>query len=151
MGDLDIQHKGTDEMWADVNTNPTQGKRFSFMRGHVMGISEDYDDDVERRRTHPLFLLKIEYERLLAIDGEVLEKAAIVTPKKRPRKKTEPLPLCGIGIHISPHLIRALVLDIEIPYGNLISDKKNLFLICLLFFPVLILPFFASIMVELLS
>ena len=38
MGDLKIQHKGTDDMWADVNTNPTQGKRFRFMRGHVMGI-----------------------------------------------------------------------------------------------------------------
>ena len=55
MGDLDIQHRGTDEMWDDVNTNPTQGKRFRVMCGHVMGISEDYDDDVELRRTHPPF------------------------------------------------------------------------------------------------
>ena len=53
MGDLEIQYKGTDEMWADVNTKPTQGKRFKFMRDQVMGISEDYDDDVERRRTPP--------------------------------------------------------------------------------------------------
>ena len=46
VGDLEIQHKGTDEIWADVNTNPTQWKRFRVMRGHVMGVSEDYDDDV---------------------------------------------------------------------------------------------------------
>ena len=64
MGDLDIQHKGTDEMWADVNTNPTQGKRVRFMRGHVMGISDDYDEDMECRRTNPHFLPKIESERL---------------------------------------------------------------------------------------
>ena len=89
MGDLEIQHKGTYEMWADVNTKPTQGKRFRVMRGHVMGISEDYDDDVERRLTHPLLLPKIESERLLAIYGEVLEKAAIVTPENRPTKKTK--------------------------------------------------------------
>ena len=89
MGDLDIQHKGTNEMWADANTKPTQGKRFRFMRGHVMKISENYDDVVERSRTHHFLLSKIEYERLSAIDGEVLEKAAIVTPEKRPTKKTE--------------------------------------------------------------
>ena len=59
------------------------------MRGHIMGISEDYDDDVECRRTYPLLLSKIESERLPAIYGEVLEKAAIVTPEKRPTKKTE--------------------------------------------------------------
>ena len=89
MGDLKIQHKGTDEMWADVNTNPTHGKRFRVMRGNVMGISEDYNYDVDRRRTPPLLLPKIEYERLSAIDGEVLDKAAAVVPKKRTKKKTE--------------------------------------------------------------
>ena len=38
MGDLDIQHKGMDDMWDDLNTNPTQGKRFRVMRGHIMGV-----------------------------------------------------------------------------------------------------------------
>ena len=42
-----------------------------------------------RRRTHPLFLTKIGYERLSEIDGEVLEKADIVTPEQRPTNKTE--------------------------------------------------------------
>ena len=45
-GDLEIHHMVTDEMRADVNTNPTQEKRFRVMRGHVMGIPEDYNDDV---------------------------------------------------------------------------------------------------------
>ena len=43
-GDLKIEHKGTDEMWWDVNTNPTQGKSFRVMRAEVMGMSVDYDD-----------------------------------------------------------------------------------------------------------
>ena len=89
MGDIEIHHKGKNEMWADTNIKPTQGKRFRVMRGHVMRISEDYNVNVERRHTHPLVLLKIESERLSAIYGEVLEKAAIATPKKRPTKKTE--------------------------------------------------------------
>ena len=63
----------------------------------------------------------------------------------------EPLPFCLICIHISPHLIRALVLDLEIPHGNLISDKKKTVLEKLAVFPALILPLFARIMVELLS
>ena len=37
MGDLEIQHKGTDEMWYDVNIKPIQRKRFRVIRGHVMG------------------------------------------------------------------------------------------------------------------
>ena len=54
-----IQNKGTDEMWDDVNTKPTQGKMFRVVFGHVMGVSEEYEDDVDRRRTHLLFLPKI--------------------------------------------------------------------------------------------
>ena len=89
MGDIEIQHKGTDEMWADVNTKPTQGKRFRVMCGHVMGIPEYYNGDVDRRRTHTLLLLKIESEQLLAIDDEFLEKDAIVVPKKLTAKTTK--------------------------------------------------------------
>ena len=94
LGDIENHHKGTDEMWADVNINPMQEKRFRVMRGQFMGIPEDYDDDVERRLTHPLFLLKIESEQLLATDGEVLEKAAIFLPAKWPTKKTKNRKTC---------------------------------------------------------
>ena len=89
MGDLVIQHKGTGEMWADVNTKPTQGKRLRVMRGHVMGISEDYDDDVISRRTHPLLLPKIESEQFSVMDGEVLEKAAVLFPAKAAHKERQ--------------------------------------------------------------
>ena len=89
MGDLEIQHKGTDEMWDDVNIKPIQRKSLRVIRGHVMGIPEDYKDYVERRGTHTILLPKIEYERLSAIDGEVFEKYAIVVPEKRPTKKSK--------------------------------------------------------------
>ena len=47
-GDVEVHHKGTDEMWADVNTKPVQGTKFRVMRAEVMGISVDYDDEHER-------------------------------------------------------------------------------------------------------
>ena len=45
-----------------------------------MGVSVDYDDDDERRRTHPLLMPEVKSERISVADGEVLEKAAIVAP-----------------------------------------------------------------------
>ena len=50
-GDLKIGHKGTDEMLGDMNTKPTQGKRFRVMWAEVMSVSVDYDNDDERRFT----------------------------------------------------------------------------------------------------
>ena len=67
-----------------------------------MGILEEYDDDVERRRTPPLFLPKIESEELLAIDGEVLKKVTIVVPVKRPTKKTKKRTNVSFPIRVMP-------------------------------------------------
>ena len=83
-GYLKIEYKGTDEMWGDVNTKPTQGKRFRIMRAEVMGVSVDYDNDNERRCNHPLLMPKVESERISVADGEVLEKVAVVIPAEVP-------------------------------------------------------------------
>ena len=56
------------------------------MRAEVMGVSADYEDDDERRRTHPLLMPKTGSNRISVADGEVLEKAAIVIPVKTPPK-----------------------------------------------------------------
>ena len=37
-GDLEICHKGTNEMWADVNTKPLQGMKYRVMRSEIMGV-----------------------------------------------------------------------------------------------------------------
>ena len=77
-------------MWGDVNTKPTQGKMLKVMRAEVVGVSVDYNDDDERRRTHPLLIPKVESEQFSVADGEVLENAAIVVPAwalaKTPKK-----------------------------------------------------------------
>ena len=44
---------------------------------------------MECRRTHTLLLPNIYSEQLSAIDGEVLEKATVVTPENQTTKKTK--------------------------------------------------------------
>ena len=57
------------------------------MLGEVMGVSVEYDNNVERRCTHPLLMPKMEAERISAADGEILEKVAIVVPARLPARK----------------------------------------------------------------
>ena len=58
--DISVEHLGIKEMWADGNTKPLQGAGFRLFRSKIMGISENYDDNEERRRTHLLLLPKPE-------------------------------------------------------------------------------------------
>ncbi len=44
-GEIVIEHCPTEQMWADINTKPKQGKIFREFRGHVMGIPAEYNDD----------------------------------------------------------------------------------------------------------
>ena len=56
-----------------------------------------------------------------------------------------------IGVHVSPHLICTLVLDLEVSLDHLIGDEEKPVLDVLAVFPALILPFFANNIVDLLS
>ena len=85
-----------------MNTKPTQGKRFRIMRTEVMGVSIDYDDDNERRCTHPLLMPKVESERISVADGEVLENAAIVVPFKAHAKNPKKGKTGGVARKSSP-------------------------------------------------
>ena len=57
-GDIDIRHESTEKMWCDGFTKPKQGREFCEQRAHVMNCPVEYDDDEERRRTHPALLPK---------------------------------------------------------------------------------------------
>ena len=52
----------------------------------MIGVSVEYDDEVERRRTHPLLLPEIDTERVSLPNGDILEKIAIVVPVKKVAK-----------------------------------------------------------------
>ena len=76
----------TNSMWEDVNTKPVQGALFRIFLSEMMGVPVEYDDDVERRRTHPLLLPIIETERVSLPDGNILEKIAVLVPVKKVAK-----------------------------------------------------------------
>ena len=78
--ELEIQHKGTGEMLADMNTKPLQGMEFLVMRGQVMRIPVEYDDDVERQTTHLLLVSKTEAMFLSWDDTEILKKVKVIVP-----------------------------------------------------------------------
>ena len=52
-----------------------------------MGIDVEYDDDKERRRTHPFLMLKMELIPLQWDDTEVLKKVEIIVPGVNFKKK----------------------------------------------------------------
>ena len=75
-GDITVEHRGTKEMWADGNTRPLQGAGFRTLRSKTMGIPENYGDNAERDRIHPMLLPKPEKAGLLPDkDIEVLARA----------------------------------------------------------------------------
>ena len=47
-----------------------------------MGVPIEYDDDVERRRTHPLLLTEVKAEGVSQGDSDLLEKIQVVAPNK---------------------------------------------------------------------
>ena len=49
----------------------------------MMGVPIEYDDDVERRRTHPLLLPEVKAEGVSQGDSDQLEKIQVVAPTKR--------------------------------------------------------------------
>ena len=50
----------------------------------MMGVPVEYDDDVERRNTHPMLLPKIENERLTIPETELLNRNPALGAYMRP-------------------------------------------------------------------
>ena len=46
------QYCPTGDMWDNISIKYLQGSFFYKMHGYLMGIGEDYDDDIERLNTH---------------------------------------------------------------------------------------------------
>ena len=90
-GDLEVQYAPTKEMWADVNTKPLQGQLFREMRSKLMGVPVDYDDDKERRITHPKLLPPAELVGVMSrSDVEVLRKATGISGAPAPKMSIAP-------------------------------------------------------------
>ena len=72
---VEIAYEPTGSMWCDILTKPKQGSVFRKFRGHLMNLPQDYDDEVELLRMHPLLLPKEdESTQLSTADIIVLNK-----------------------------------------------------------------------------
>ena len=54
-------------MWCDVLNKPKQGPAFHKDRSFLMNVPIDYDDDVERKQTHPDLLPQTKLNSSLAV------------------------------------------------------------------------------------
>ena len=84
--DVEIRHMGTKSMWADVNTKRVQGELFRIQRHHMMGVPINYDDDVERKRTHALLLPKVEPVKMTVSDEQMLKDIRVLAPEAKKTK-----------------------------------------------------------------
>ena len=66
-GEIEIQYRETGKMWSDVLTKPKQGKAFRAFRAILMNVPEEYDDEAERRNTHPALLPKEELQAIAQV------------------------------------------------------------------------------------
>ena len=76
--DVEIRHMGTKSMWADINTKQVHGELFRIQRHHMMGVPINYDDEVERRRTHVLLLPTIEAVKMTVSDKQMLKDIGVL-------------------------------------------------------------------------
>ena len=78
-GDVEIKHMGTNTTWGDINTNLVHGQLFRISHHVMMGVTVEYDEDAERRNTHPLLLPQVETVRVSQAVGDLLGKVEVVT------------------------------------------------------------------------
>ena len=60
-----------------------QGELYRIFRHQMMGFPIEYDDDVKRRRTHPLLLPEVKAEGVSQGDSDLLENIQVVAPTKK--------------------------------------------------------------------
>ena len=93
-GDVSVEHRGTEEMWADGDTKSLQGAGFRLFRPKIMGIPEDYDDEAERVRTRPLLLPKPKEAGMVpSADLQVLAKTLGVKGQDHGRQEGSTPPM----------------------------------------------------------
>ena len=79
-------------MWADYHLKPFQGSKFCITRRKIMSYLVDYDDDVERRLTHPILMPKFEADTgVVSLVKSTMKKAVVdcnVTSEARIRNSS---------------------------------------------------------------
>ena len=75
-------------MWSDLLTKPQQGGLFRKMRAELMNVDVNYDDEIERKKTHPK-LLPQDVDTVDKVTVDLLKKSGVVKVSRK-SKKTKP-------------------------------------------------------------
>jgi hypothetical protein len=109
-GEIRLQHCPTEEMWADMNTKPRQGKSWCLFRSKLMGIDIDYNDDLEGQRRE-------ERDRKLKEEQERLEKLASSSKTAKTKTMRMASPQECVGEHANKENV--------MPRGTSSARRKN--------------------------
>ena len=52
-GEIEIKYAPANEVGGDTLTKPLLAKKFKVMRGKLMNVTVEYDDELEASKTHP--------------------------------------------------------------------------------------------------
>ena len=89
-GEVALQHCPTEEMWADMNTKPRQGRAWCLFRSKLMGVDEEYNDDLEGSKRE-------ERDRRIKEEQERLAKLASSQATAKAKTKTMASPQECVG------------------------------------------------------
>ena len=70
-------------MWCDILNKPKQGASYRLDRSHLMNVLIEYDDDVERRLTHPALLDKGDDDDVIIPPLAQKQQKAVPEPVRR--------------------------------------------------------------------
>ena len=70
-------------MWCDILNKPKQGASYRLDRSHLMNVPIEYDDDVERRLTHPALLDKGDDDDVIIPPLDQKQQKAVPKPVRR--------------------------------------------------------------------
>ncbi len=125
-GDIEIMHAPTEEMWSDVLTKPQQGMLFKKMRAVLMNVDVNYDDDLERRNTHPQ-LLPEEVDTLQEETIKILANSGVgrVSRKERTAKPAKVSAIKRVTWKVPLTHRRSVLSDSEIALRSVAQIKRN--------------------------
>ena len=82
-GEVDVEYCPTEKMWCDILNKPKQGASYRLDRSHLMNVPIEYDDDVERRLTHPALLDKGDDDDVIIPPLDQKPPTAVPEPVRR--------------------------------------------------------------------
>ena len=97
-------------MWADINTKALQGSLFYNMQARLMGVDDNYHDDLERLATHPDLLPQEAQECGISDENkELLHKAGAIRTQMAATKQSLPTATRNVQAAVTALLLMELM------------------------------------------